>query len=178
LSILLEKPIRVNRILSLQTREAKAIEAPIRSAILQILYRRKLAIENICAELRKEGYDKAETTVRHHLLLLKNAGLVEIVKIKEVRGAVMKFYSTSTKLLNFKIPTNFDSDFERIIIITTTRMQKMMNSITEKSLAKVKKKNKEKNLEPGYVDFILMEIMNRALTNVLENNHSSSYNKN
>ena len=170
---LIENPITINRIITTHTVEARAIEDPLRAHILQILYKRKLTLDMIAAELKKKGYVKASTTVRHHLEVLKQAGLVEVVKINEVRGAILKFYGTPTKFLNFEIPTSFDSDYSRIIDTTSTRIQKMMKSISEKCVTKVKKKNKPKDIDQFYIEFILMEIMNRALTNVFENNHIS-----
>ncbi|MFQ6025114.1 MAG: winged helix-turn-helix domain-containing protein [Nitrosopumilaceae archaeon] len=178
MSTLLEKPIRINRILATGPEEAKAIDDPVRATILRILYNRKLTTEEITDDLKKKGHEKAATTVRHHLNVLKRAGLVEVAKIEEVKGAMMKFYSTSTKLLNFEIPETFDSDFSRIIAMTSTRMGKVMKGITEKSIVKVKKRSNGKTLEQGYVEFILMEIMNRAMTNILENNHVNNFPRN
>ncbi len=94
MSTLLEKQIRVNRIVTTSLEHAKAIEDPIRTKILEILYRKQLSAEQIFVELKKSGYKKALTTVRHHLEILKDCNLIEIVKIIESRGAVTKFYGT------------------------------------------------------------------------------------
>ncbi len=81
MSTLLEKQIRVNRIVTISLEHAKAIEDPIRTKILEILYRKQLSAEQIFIELKKSGYKKALTTVRHHLEILKDCNLIEIVKI-------------------------------------------------------------------------------------------------
>jgi len=75
---------------------ARAIEAPSRAKMLKILYHQQLSAEQILDELKNMGYTKALTTVRHHLDILKESGLIEIVKIQETRGAITKFYGTST----------------------------------------------------------------------------------
>ena len=102
MSTLLEKPIKVNRIVTTSIEHARAIEDPARAKIMELLYLHSLSAEQISNELKKTGYKKALTTVRHHLEILKNSGLVEIVRIEESRGAITKFYSTSTKLLDIR----------------------------------------------------------------------------
>jgi len=75
MSTLLEKEIKVNRILTTSVQHARAIEDPARSKIIEILYHRALSADQISSELKKTGYKKALTTVRHHLDILKEAGL-------------------------------------------------------------------------------------------------------
>ena len=74
--------------------------------------------------MKKSGFKKALTTIRHHLEILKESGLIEIVKIEESRGAITKFYSTSTKLLDFQTPDDFDSKYSKIIDNTSTKIEK------------------------------------------------------
>lgn len=167
MSTLVEKQIQVNRILTMNSNQARAIEEPARAKIIKILYKKSLSAEQITKELRKTGYKKALTTIRHHLEILKETGLIEIVKIEETRGAITKYYSTSTKLLGFDIPDDFDSKYSSIIKNTSTKMEKLLKTIGPKTKSKTKKK---KNSDPdGYSQYLLMEIVNRAMTNVLEN---------
>ena len=166
MSTLVEKQIQVNRILTMNSHQARALEDPARTRIIQILYKKSLNAEQIAKELRKTGYKKALTTIRHHLEILKETGLIEIVKIEENRGAITKFYSTSTKLLGFDIPDDFDSKYSAVIKNTSTKMEKLLKSIGPKTKSKTKKKTKDAE---GYSQYLLVEIVNRALTNVLEN---------
>mgnify|MGYP002527218648 CR=1 FL=1 len=85
MSTILEKPISVNRTLATSLEHAKAIEDPARAKILQLLYRKHLNAEQITAQLKKSGFKKALTTTRHHLEILKEAELIEVVKIEEKR---------------------------------------------------------------------------------------------
>ena len=96
MSTLLEKQIEVNRIVTTSTEQARAIEDPARTKIVEILYKRSLSAEQITNQLKKSGFKKALTTIRHHLDILKEAGLIELVKIEETRGAITKYYGTST----------------------------------------------------------------------------------
>ena len=60
-----------------------------------MLYNKNLNAEQITSQLKKEGHKKALTTTRHHLDILKESGLIEVVKIEESRGAITKFYGTN-----------------------------------------------------------------------------------
>jgi len=167
MSTLVEKKIQVNRILTMNPNQARAIDEPVRARIIKILYKKSLNAEQITKELRKTGYKKALTTIRHHIEILKETGLIEIAKIEETRGAITKFYSTSTKLLGFEIPDDFDAKYSTVIKNTSTKMEKLLKSIGPKTKSKTKNK---KTLDPeDYSQYLLMEIVNRAMTNVLEN---------
>jgi len=163
MSTLLEKQIKVNRIVTTSTEHARAIEDPGRSKIVEILYHQAFSADQITSALKKAGYKKALTTVRHHLEILKKSGLIEIVKIEESRGAIKKYYGTSTKLLDFQAPEDFDSKYSKIIDNTSNKIEKILKSITPKTPKSKSKKSKE------YSQYLVMEIMNRAMTNILEN---------
>jgi len=169
MSILAEKQIQVNRILTLNSNQARAIEDLARAAIIKILYKKALSAEQITNKLRKSGHKKALTTIRHHLKILKKTGLIEIVRMEETRGAVTKFYSTSTKLLGFDVPDDFETKYSSVIKNTSTKMEKLLKGISSKTMAKTK--NHKTNDPKGYSQYLLMEIVNRAITNVLENGH-------
>jgi len=167
MSTLVEKKIQVNRILTMNPNQARAIDEPVRARIIKILYKKSLNAEQITKELRKTGYKKALTTIRHHIEILKGTGLIEIAKIEETRGAITKFYSTSTKLLGFEIPDDFDAKYSTVIKNTSIKMEKLLKSIGPKT--KSKTKNKKTSDPEGYSQYLLLEIVNRAMTNVLEN---------
>ncbi|MCE9653329.1 MAG: winged helix-turn-helix domain-containing protein [Nitrosarchaeum sp.] len=166
MSTLLEKQVRVNRILTTSVKHARAIEDPARSKIIEILYHRALSADQIANELKKTGYKKALTTVRHHLDILKESGLIEIAKIEESRGAITKFYSTSTKLLGFAAPDDFDSKYSKIINSTSVKIEKILRSITPKTTKSKKIKGSDSE---DYSQYLVMEIVNRAMTNIMEN---------
>ena len=166
MSTLLEKQIKVNRIVTTSLEHARAIEDPARAKIMEFLYHHSLSAEQISNELKKTGYKKALTTVRHHLEILKKSGLVEIVRIEESRGAITKFYGTSTKLLGYNTPDDFDSKYSKVIDSTSVKIEKILRGLVPKS---TKSKKDKKNQSHDYSQYLVMEIMNRAMTNVLEN---------
>ena len=163
----MEKPIRVNRIVMTTGQQAKAIEEPTRTKILKILYKNQFTAEQILDEMKKTGYNKALTTIRHHIDILKISGLIEVVKIQESRGAIAKFYGTSTKLLEFDTPDDFETKYENLIKSTSEKITKLVKNISQKT--NLKTKNQKTMESESYNQYILMEIINRALTNVLEN---------
>tara|TARA_Y100000590_G_C15368752_1_gene881708 strand:+ start:160 stop:660 length:501 start_codon:yes stop_codon:yes gene_type:complete len=163
MSTLLEKPISVNRMLVTSIDHAKAIEDPARAKIIQMLYNKNLNAEKITLQLKKEGHKKALTTVRHHLDILKESGLIEIVKIEESRGAITKFYGTSTKLLDYETPKDFDQKYSRLIKSTSSKLEKIVNTMSKKTGKTTKSSTKHE-----FNQYLMMEIVNRAMTNVLE----------
>ncbi|HJU12934.1 MAG TPA: winged helix-turn-helix domain-containing protein [Candidatus Nitrosotalea sp.] len=172
MSTLLQKEIKVNKTLATNIEQAKALDDYARIRILQILYHKQLSTEQIVGELHKEGYKKATTTIRHHLDVLKEAGLIEIVKMEEIRGAVQKYYGTTVKVLGHKLPPNFENEFSKAITDASVKLEKVIKNIAQTTGPKIKKKNNAKNMaEPGYEEYLLVEIMNRAMTRVFEGNN-------
>ena len=160
MAVLLKKNISVNRIITIGIEHAKAIDDPLRVKILQILYNKQLDAYRITQHLKKFGHKKALTTIRHHLDILKTAGLIEIVKIEESRGAIIKYYGTSAKFLEFDLPGDFNSRYASIIKSTSLKLEKLCSTIS--------KKIPKKQNDPDFHDYLVMEIVSRATTAVLE----------
>ena len=166
MSTLLEKQIQVNRIVTTSTDLARAIEDPARAKMLEVLYKKNLSAEQIANQLKKSGFKKALTTVRHHLEILKVAGLIEVVKIEETRGAITKYYGTSTKLLGYNAPEDFDKKYSSAIKTVSKKLDEILKLLAPKATPKSKKLKSD----PAYKQYLMMEIMNRAMTKAIENN--------
>lgn len=163
MSTLLEKPVRVSRIVTTNIVQARALDDPARAKIVQMLYNKSLSAAQICQYLEKSGFAKALTTIRHHLDILKEAGLVEIAKIEETRGAITKYYSTSTKLLGYNVPEDFDTKYSSAIKDASKLLEDVLHSIAPKATPKLKNQQ-----DPAYSQYIQLEIINRAMTRILE----------
>ena len=159
--LLMEKEIITNRIILTNYELFRALGDPIRGKIVQLLYKKQLNVEQISRRLKKFGYKKAVTTIRHHVEILKNSELIEISKIEEARGGITKYYSSSAKLLDFTIPVDFDKNYSKIISKTSLKLGKIINPIS-KNFSKTRKIQ-----QINYNNFIIMEIVNRAMTNLL-----------
>jgi DNA-binding transcriptional ArsR family regulator len=153
--------------------QARAIDDPARIKIIQLLYKRLLTAAQICNLLKKSGHAKALTTVRHHLDILKEAGLIEIARIEETRGAITKYYSTSTKLLGYNVPEDFDTKYSSAIKNTSKKLEDVLDTLAPKATLKSKQKP-----DPEYSQYILMEIVNRAMTRIMEKTKPDNLTKN
>ena len=159
--ILMEKEITTNRIILTNYEIFRALGDPIRGKIVQMLHKKQLNVEQINRRLKKFGYKKAVTTIRHHIEILKNSGLVEIAKIEEARGGITKYYSSSANLLDFTLPVDFDKNYSKLISKTSLKLGKVVGPIS-KNFSKTRKTQ-----QINYNNFIIMEIVNRAMTNLL-----------
>ena len=162
MSILMEKEITVDKIIAANYEVFKALDDPIRGKIVQLLNKKQLNVEQITRRLKKFGYKKAVTTIRHHVEILKDSGLIEIVKIEESRGAITKYYGSSIKLLDFTLPLDFNKNYSNLISKTSLKLSKVIGPIL-KNFSKTRKIQ-----QINYNNYIVMEIMNRSITNLLE----------
>ena len=162
MSILMEKEISIDKIITINYEQFKALEDPIRGKIVQMLYKKNLNVEQIHRRLKKFGFKKAVTTIRHHVEILKNSGLIEIVKIEELQGATSKYYGSSIKLLDFTLPLDFDKNYSKIISKTSLKLGNVI-SLISKNFSKTRKVS-----QINYNNYITVEIINRAIANILE----------
>ena len=51
------------------------------------------------------------------------------------------------------------------------KIEKLIKNIAQKNMSKIKKKNSENHNESHYDQYVLMEIVNRAITKIFENNN-------
>ena len=158
----MEKEVTIDRIITANYDVFKALYDPIRGKIVQLLNKKQLNVEQITRRLKKFGYKKAVTTIRHHIEILKDSGLIEIVRIEESRGAITKYYGSSTKLLDFTLPLDFDENYSKLISKTSLKLGKVISPIL-KNFSKTRKIQ-----QINYNNYIIMEIINRAMTNLLE----------
>ena len=162
MAILMEKEISIDRMIAINNDESYALARPARGKIVELLNKKQLNVEQIRRRLKKLGYKKSVTTIRHHIEILKDSGLIEITKIEESQGAITKYYGSSTKLLDFILPSDFDENYSKTISKTTLKLDKVIGPIL-KNFSKTRKIQ-----QINYNNYIVMEIMNRSLTNLLE----------
>ncbi len=161
---LVDRPVSVTRTIASSPDEASAIADPVRAAILALLYRRTLTAEQIFERLGRRGKKKALTTVRHHIDVLRSAGLVDIVKVVESRGGVTKHYGTSTRLLMQNPQDDFDEQHSDAIAAAAVGLA----AIIESAGAKIAPKDGKKRVDPAHRHYVVAEILNRAMTAAME----------
>ena len=162
MAILMEKEISIDRIITADYNMFKALDDPIRGKIVELLNKKQLNVEQITRRLKKLGFKKAVTTIRHHVEILKDSDLIEITKIEESRGAITKYYGSSTKLLDFTLPSDFNENYSKVISKTSLKLGKVISPIL-KNFSKTRKIQ-----QINYNNYIVMEIINRSITNLLE----------
>ena len=158
----MEKEISIDRIITANYNVFKALDDPIRGKIVELLNKKQLNVEQITRRLKKLGFKKAVTTIRHHVEILKDSDLIEITKIEESRGAITKYYGSSTKLLDFTLPSDFNENYSKVISKTSLKLGKVISPIL-KNFSKTRKIQ-----QINYNNYIVMEIINRSITNLLE----------
>ena len=170
MSILFKKDTTISYVITTSVERSKALEDEARATILDILSHKVLSTENIVRELKKAGYEKSTTTVRHHLEILKDCGLIEIVRVQEVRGAVLKYYAATARFLGFE--DSFDSSkYSKAISETAVKLQKIANSIVDRYGTVIKNTT---GLTCPYCgmqhgkEYAVMEIINRALAEMAQ----------
>lgn len=138
--------------------------------MLNILSHKSLSAEELVRELKKAGFEKATTTVRHHLNILKDCGLIEIARIQEVRGAVLKYYASTVRFFGFE--NSFDPNkYSRAINEMSAKLLKMASSIVHKYGGSIRNTDGLPcpycNLQHGK-EYVVIEILNRAVAEMIQ----------
>ena len=167
--IFFEKTVQLKGVTTLGYQSAHALSDPLRIKILEILSHRQMTTEEIAKMLRRSGHKKATTTIRHHLDTLKTAGLIEVTKKVEVRGAVRKYYMSTLRAFSYNVP-NLEK-YSKLIEEVSSRLLKAIKSVHEdgKFITEISGRD-ICSLCKGdhYKEYVAIEILNNALARTLE----------
>ncbi len=94
--------------------EAKALADEVRILILELLSQKPMSVYEIAEELKKRGLYKDINTIRYHIRLLKDAGLISLVGVKEVKGGVLKYYASRRKVYPVEAPPDIEEKIKPI----------------------------------------------------------------
>lgn len=165
---LFEKKVKQRGILVTDTARAKAIGDPIRAAILQRLSEREGSIADLVADLQRQGIKIAPTTVRHHVDILKKAGLIELARLVGSKGGVLKYYASNVRLMEHMAPENFDKALGEAIAEAGDEVIRVAKKIMEKHGGAVR--DVANSLKPcphcsqeHFVEYAILELLNRAI---------------
>jgi DNA-binding transcriptional ArsR family regulator len=168
MSIVFEKSPTIKELLITSTEKAKALEDPLRVAIIDMLSHKAMSVEEITNELKKKKFNKAPTSVRHHMDILKDAGLIELVKMEEVKGGgVLKYYASSAKLLSHKAPKDFEVKLKPAIDEVSDEVMTLMEELSKKYRKELKEMAEKLKPCPycntqHFVEFLLLQIIKSA----------------
>ena len=171
---LLETEVPIRDVITTDPEKAKALENDVRAKILDMLAEEELTIEAIHAELERRGADKAETTVRHHVNVLKDADMVELARLVEAGGGTRKYYKSNTRVFSYDLPADGEETlagaFARIRGDLETVLEDVLDEHGEdiEAVARDMKPCEYCDTQ-HYEEFILRELVSRSLTDLIEN---------
>lgn len=170
---LLEEEVPVRNVITTDPQKAKALEQDVRAKILDMLADEELTIEEIHAELERRGDQKAETTVRHHVNVLKDAGMVEIARLEEAGGGTRKYYKSNTRVFSYDLPDDAEDRLDGASAQLRDDLQTVIADLLAAHGDEIEAVAKE--MKPceycktqHYEEFIIRELLNRTLTDLSE----------
>lgn len=171
---LLESDVPIREVVTTAPEKAKALENDVRAKILDMLAAEEMTIEEIHNELHRRGEEKAETTVRHHVNVLKDAGMVEISRLEEAGGGTRKYYKSNTRIFSYDLPEEADETLAEAQSTTSEELTSLIETLYTKHGTEIEAVARE--MKPceycdtqHYEEFIVRELLNRALIGLGEN---------
>ncbi len=165
---LLESDVPIREVVTTDPEKAKALENDVRAKILDMLATDEMTIEEIHDELHRRGEEKAETTVRHHVNVLKDAGMVEIARLEEAGGGTRKYYKSNTRVFSYELPEGADETLAGAQSTASEELTSLIEALyadhgTEIEAVAREMKPCEYCDTQHYEEFIVRELLNRAL---------------
>ena len=165
---LYEKKVIQTGVLITDPKKARAIGDPIRAAILQTLSEREASIAEIRDALKEKGISIAPTTVRHHVDILKKAGLIELTRLVDSRGGVLKYYASNVRLIEHTPPEGFEETLDEAIEEAAHRVTGLFRDMAERHREEIDRM--VESLKPcpycskeHFREYVLLEVLNRAV---------------
>lgn len=170
---LLETEVPIREVITTDPEKARALENDLRAKILDMLADREMTIEEIHDELGRRGEEKAETTVRHHVNVLTEAGMVELSRLEEAGGGTRKYYRSNTRVFSYDLPDGAEDDLEAAAASTRKALRGLVEDLVEEhgdALEAVAEEMKpcEYCETQHYEEFVVRELLNRALVDLSE----------
>jgi DNA-binding transcriptional ArsR family regulator len=85
--------------------QVKAISHPLRTTILSLLHERAATVTELAAAVARP-----KSTVAHHVKVLREAGLVQVVRTRRVRAIEERFYGRTARLFYVGVERNAEGD--------------------------------------------------------------------
>lgn len=165
--------VSIENVITTNPQKAKALENDIRAKILDMLADKEMTIEQIHEELERRGDEKAETTVRHHVSVLKDAGMVELSRLEEAGGGTLKHYRSNTRVFSYEFPESAESTLEAVLETTRGELHGLIGTLFTEHGDEIEAIAKE--MKPceycstqHYEEYITRELLNRSLTALSE----------
>jgi DNA-binding transcriptional ArsR family regulator len=94
-----------DRIALTRPSQVKAISHPLRTTILGLLHERAATVSELAAAV-----ERPKSTIAHHVKVLVEAGLVQVVRTRRVRAIEERFYGRTARMFYVAVERSADSD--------------------------------------------------------------------
>lgn len=168
----------VSRIVATTPQASHALGDRVRIAILEALSVRESSVDDLAQALKRRGIAKAVPTVRHHVDVLKEAGLVHLQRVEDVRGGTLKYYAANVRPLVHEPGPGFEDNIRAAV--------DGAEPILRQGIAKLLKQHPElraiaRDLRPcphcnesHFLEYVLLQVVDRATARVLQSSGPSS----
>jgi DNA-binding transcriptional ArsR family regulator len=85
--------------------QVKALSHPLRTTILSLLHERAATVSELAVAL-----ERPKSTVAHHVKVLGEAGLVQVVRTRRVRAIDERFYGRTARMFYVSVERGADGD--------------------------------------------------------------------
>ena len=85
--------------------QVKALGHPLRNTILSLLHERAATVNELAVAL-----ERPKSTVAHHVKVLREAGLVRVVRTRRVRAIEERFYGRTARMFYVSVERSADGD--------------------------------------------------------------------
>ena len=170
---LLESDVSIREVVTTDPEKAQALDNDVRAKILDMLVDEEMTVEAMHEELQRRGERKAETTVRHHVNVLQDAGMVEISRLEEAGGGTRKYYRSNTRVFSYDLPEEGAETLAAACAAATEELGTLVETLYAEHGEEIEAVAREtKPCEycetQHYEEFILRELLDRALIELSE----------
>lgn len=164
---LLDQPVEARSLIPLPVEVCKALDDPLRATMLDLLGEAPMNVEELTAALADRGFPRAPTTVRHHLDILRDAGLVELKALEQARGAVVKYWKANTRLLGYALDEEQEARLGPALEATRDALRDALSAVLADHGDAVRAVAEELRpcpycATPHFEEFVLLKLLERA----------------
>ena len=170
--VLFRRDVPVRSLFAITPEQARALASPIRVAMLELLGTRPMSIDELAADLPAHGFKQAPNTLRHHLELLRNAGLVEQAMLEQTRGAVLQYYAATSRPLHQRFSEDGEAELDALAERLRPALTAAVRSVERTDPARIRRLVRHLEECPrcasdGRRDLVLLAALHRASVQAL-----------
>lgn len=161
----------VDEVITIDPETARLLGSETRAILLDLLATEARTIPELQSGLQARGEDLAETSVRHHVGALVDAGMVAVVRREDVNGGTRKHYRATTRAYAFATDEDAEAAFDAMqgmvraeVLSLCSRLAATHREDIETAAAGLEADDCYENGDPGA--YVLRELLGRVLTDL------------